>query len=110
MTTWFKSKKILENTEPPKEPPKVFDSDEYIKSLQTQTIQKINVLDEKITCLTTKVESLEDKLNRLIESNKLLLDWYSNKDQRDVNHMIRSFNLKKESVPPINFVPSKTNF
>src|SRR6187399_1023019 len=99
MSTWFKSKKNLESTEPPA-PPKVFDSDEYIKSLQTKTIEKINVLDEKITLLTTKVESLEDKLNRLIESNKLLLDWYSSKDQRDVNHMIRGFGLKRDSVPP----------
>jgi len=108
MSKWFSKKDNLVPSPAPPEQPYIRDND---IAFQTQTLQKLENLVEKLDNISKKVETLETGLNKLIESNKHLLDYYSTREQRDINHMIRSYNLKNEKQQqPINFVPSKTSF
>lgn len=97
MSKWFNSKKN-----------EIIKPDNSLSPPGEQTQAKLDLLTEKIDGLSKTVNVLEDKLTRLMESNKLLLEYYSTRDQRDVNYMIRSYNLKNSENPPINFVASKS--
>lgn len=76
------------------------------------TEEKVEMLASKLNKLETeiipKLESLETKLDKLIQSNKNLIEFFSsahNRDIRELNYCIRSFPQKK--MPPVKFVPSR---
>ena len=64
-----------------------------------------NVVDKKLDELVSRMEKLETKLDKLIESNKSMIAYFSARDTRDLNYNIRGY--KKGAIPPIGFVPER---
>ena len=64
---------------------------------------------DKIDELSKQIIRLEQKIDRLTQSQKSLLDYFSStnkRDYRELNYNIRSY--KANNRHPTSFVPSKT--
>jgi predicted nucleic acid-binding Zn-ribbon protein len=71
--------------------------------------QRVQVLEESINKLNDRLETIHKKLDRLIESNKSLIAYFSSvsdRDIRDLNFKIRGYSSKH--MAPIGFVPEKS--
>jgi len=77
-----------------------------------QTLMDCLTLQQKELCkLYKRVEDLDYKLEKLIESNKSLIAYFSamnDRDARDLNYRIRGFSSKNH-LPPSKFVPDRRN-
>lgn len=76
---------------------------------------KINEIHSKLEHLENsvipKITELDKKLDRLINSNKSLIAYFSainDRDVRELNYRIRGFSSKKKQIPPVNFVPERS--
>lgn len=105
---------VVDNYSPDKELKKINDCMDIIikNSLQMEKniMESNKLIMEKILILQNKLEVQESKINKIIESNKAIAEWYKNIsdiDERNTNFYIRSFIAKK--TPPVPFVPQKTN-
>lgn len=74
----------------------------------------VNTIEKRLQDLENqvmpKLAELDNKLNKLIESHKSFIAYFSalnDRDVRDVNLRIRGFNGGK--FPPMGFVPERSN-
>lgn len=79
----------------------------FIESLA----DKVEIIEDKLEKLmqSTKIEEIDIKLDKLIQSNKSLLQYFGSiheRDIRDLNYRIRGYASKNMS--PINFVPHRS--
>ena len=78
-------------------------------SINKQT-EKLEKLEKNYEELSEKVEDINKKLDKLIQSNKSLLEYFSSvreRDIRDLNYVIRGYRSKNMS--PIHFVPDRSH-
>ena len=71
--------------------------------------QRVEELEQK---LVPKLEDIDTKLEKLIQSNRSLIDYFSavnERDVRDLNYKIRGYSSKGKHLRPINFVPERLN-
>lgn len=68
--------------------------------------------EERLDHLNRRLDEIEAKLDRLIQSNKSLISYFSaintihnDYDVRDRNLKIRGYAKKSGHIPPSNFVP-----
>lgn len=66
---------------------------------------KVYDLEQRII---PKLEDLDNKLDKLIQSNKSLIAYFSaisDRDARNLNYRIRTYASKNNHLPPASFVP-----
>ncbi len=85
-----------------------------IKPSSTETQETINELHKRVEELENKMlpklEEMDRKLDKLIQSNKSLIAYFSavsNRDARDLNYRIRGFSSKSKHLSPVSFVPDR---
>lgn len=85
----------------------------FITEYPTPPEEKIKNLEERIDYLEnnvlTRIDNLEKKIDKIIESNKNLISYFTEisiRDSRELNYRIRGY--PKGKMPPVNFVADKT--
>ena len=80
-------------------------------STKEPTLMACLTVQKEICKLHKRLEDLDNKLEKLIESNKSLIAYFSamnERDARDLNYRIRGFSSNKH-LPPTSFVPTRRN-
>lgn len=78
---------------------------EYPQSEELRYIE----IQKKLDSLSTRLEKMDAQLEKLTQSQRSLIEYFSSlnkRDVRDLNFNIRNFRANK--APPTNFVASKT--
>ncbi len=71
--------------------------------------QRVEELEQQII---PKLEDMDHKLEKLIQSHRSLIDYFSavnERDVRDLNYKIRGYSSKGKQLRPVNFVPERSN-
>lgn len=78
-------------------------AEEKIKNLESQ----VDYLENNVIA---RIDNLEKKIDKIIESNKSLISYFTElsiRDSRELNYRIRGF--PKGKMPPVGFVADKTH-
>ena len=69
-------------------------------------------LKDRLDKLEDTMNNIDNKMDRLIESTKNLISYFSavnDRDARDLNYKIRGYSSKTKHFAPIGFVPERVN-
>ena len=86
-----------------KKPRGWFFNDYNPKSTEPELLEKLKIMEVNLA-------RLDAKMDKIIESNKSLIAYFStmsDHDIRDLNYKIRSYSAKTKQLPPVAFVPER---